>query len=700
VNIYPPSLLQEIEFDFVRQRVSTFAVTTSARDRLLALLPFAHFREAKHALTEVNELLALYETGGSVPALSAAEVDAVLLRLKMRNAILEPEACMQIKELVDSFNRLHGFCFGQKELLPTVIRHLEGTLPNKAIPEEIDRVFDIRGEIKSTASEELKRIRFEIGKKRAAADRLFYKVAKRYEAAGILGQIQETVHEDRRVLAVNASYKAQAKGILHGRSAKHSLLFVEPQETIEINNEITLLLDDERIEIQRILKLLTQFIAGFREELIQFTEIIRAIDFIHAKARFAYLEGACLPNISPKPGTDLIDAINPVLRFFNKSKQKNVVPLSATLDENQRILVISGPNAGGKSITLKTVGLLQCMLQSGLLVPVNPRSTIGWFGSLLGDIGDAQSIENELSTYSSKLAKMKTFLETADAQSLILIDEFGSGSDPDLGSALAQVFLQQLNAVGAFGVLTTHYNSIKALAGSLEGVINGSMQFNSQTFTPEYSLNIGAPGSSYTFDVAQRVGIPKYIISKARQKLDQRTVAVDKLLVAVQTEKNQLTEARLTLQSRLQELSALKDKQTGKIAQLEAKLAKLLQQTESQAESLMWGKRFESLVNSYLKERSAKNKKEILDRFIKMLGERAGAVKKQQQKKQRKLSTEQAEKLEAQLAEPIALGDKVKLLVTKQRGTVEEIRKDKFLIALGDGRISTWVEREKFVKWG
>jgi DNA mismatch repair protein MutS2 len=340
------------------------------------------------------------------------------------------------------------------------------------------------------------------------------------------------------------------------------------------------------------------------------------------------------------------------------------------------------------------------MLQSGLLVPVNPRSTIGWFGSLLGDIGDAQSIENELSTYSSKLAKMKTFLETADAQSLILIDEFGSGSDPDLGSALAQVFLQQLNAVGAFGVLTTHYNSIKALAGSLEGVINGSMQFNSQTFTPEYSLNIGAPGSSYTFDVAQRVGIPKYIISKARQKLDQRTVAVDKLLVAVQTEKNQLTEARLTLQSRLQELSALKDKQTGKIAQLEAKLAKLLQQTESQAESLMWGKRFESLVNSYLKERSAKNKKEILDRFIKMLGERAGAVKKQQQKKQRKLSTEQAEKLEAQLAEPIALGDKVKLLVTKQRGTVEEIRKDKFLIALGDGRISTWVEREKFVKWG
>jgi DNA mismatch repair protein MutS2 len=344
------------------------------------------------------------------------------------------------------------------------------------------------------------------------------------------------------------------------------------------------------------------------------------------------------------------------------------------------------------------VGLLQTMLQSGLLVPVNPLSTLGWFTRLMGDIGDAQSIENELSTYSSKLAKMNVFLAEADDNTLVLIDEFGSGSDPELGSALAQVFLQQLNAVFAFAVLTTHYNSIKALAGSLDGVVNGSMEFNSQTFSPEYKLTIGTPGSSYTFEVAQRVGIPKYIIGKARQKLDQRTVAVDKLLVAVQTEKNQLTEARQNLQSRLQELSALKDKQTGKIAQLEAKLAKLMQQSESQAESLMWGKRFESLVNSYLKERSAKNKKEILDRFIKMLGERAGTVKKNQQKKQRKLSKQQAEKLEAELALPVALGDKVKLLGTNKRGTIEDIRKDKFLIALGDGRISTWVERDKFTK--
>ncbi len=221
------------------------------------------------------------------------------------------------------------------------------------------------------------------------------------------------------------------------------------------------------------------------------------------------------------------------MKHFNGLKKKPVIPLDVKLNKEQRMLVISGPNAGGKSITLKTVGLLQCMIQSGLLIPVNPRSTFGWFGNLMGDIGDAQSIENELSTYSSKLTKMTVFLEKAMPDSLILIDEFGSGSDPELGSALAQVFLEQLNNAKAFGVLTTHYNSIKALAGSLPGVTNGSMEFNRETFSPEYNLDIGTPGSSYTFEVANRVGIRADLIERARQKLDERTVAIDKLLVAV-----------------------------------------------------------------------------------------------------------------------------------------------------------------------
>lgn len=697
MKIYPNTLLAEVEFDFIRQRVAKYAVTAAAQSRLLHLLPFDGFDDAQSALIAVNEVLALYETGTAVPALSPTEVDAIFLRLKMRNAVLSAEECLQIKELVDTFNNLLRYFGKQRDLAPSAFAWFADTAENKAIPEEIDRVFDPKGEVKSSASEALKQIRQLLAQKKTAADRLFYKVAKRYEAAGLLGQISESVYDNRRVLAVNAAYKSRARGILHGSSAKHSLLFVEPQETVEINNEITLLQEDEAREIKRILKLLSQFLAGYLFELQHYTSIIREIDFVNAKARFAYAEKAVLPNLSKRPGTELVAAINPVLRHFNQPKKKKVIPLDAKLDGAQRILVISGPNAGGKSITLKTIGLLQLMMQSGLLVPVNARSIFGWYGSLMGDIGDAQSIENELSTYSSKLSKMQVILEESTPNTLVLLDEFGSGSDPDLGSALAQVFLETLNNTGVYGVLTTHYNSIKALADSLPGVANANMAFDTQTFAPDYTLNVGTPGSSYTFEVAKRVGISMHLIKAAKQKLDDKTVAIDRLLVGVQREKNELTSQREKLQARLEELSALKDKHTGKIAQLETKLQKMQTQIEQQAETLRWGKRFESLVNSYAKERTQKKRKEILDRMMVLVSEHAGTVKKNQQKAKRKQNKKASAKLLAQLAEPVAVADKVKLLATNRRGTILEIRKEQYHIALGD-TLSTWVSRDKFVK--
>lgn len=696
MHTYPDTLFKEIEFDLVREQVASYAATPWAQKKLLDLHPGYSFKQVQVALAEVNEILGLYQNGTSVPALSAATVDEILHRLRVKNNMLEAPEFLQIKDLVDSYNHVHLFFGKQKDFAPTVQLHFADCPQNPEIPKEIDRVLDRKGEVKSDASKELWEIRHSLQKKRAAADRIFYKVAKRYDEAGLLGQFAESVHEDRRVLAVNASFKAQAKGIFHGSSSKSSLIFIEPLETIEINNEITLLLDDERREIMRILRNLTAFMAGHRGHLQDMAIVLRKIDFIHAKARYAYRENACLPHLSKKPELHLVQAINPILRHFNKIRQKSVVPLDVALHEEQRILVISGPNAGGKSLTLKTVGLLQTMLQSGLLVPVHPRSTFGWFGSMMADIGDAQSIENELSTYSSKLAKTKIILEEAQHDSLVLIDEFGSGSDPDLGSALAQVFLEELNNAKAFGVLTTHYNAIKALAGNLPGVANASMQFDSQNFNPEYVLNVGTPGSSYTFEVAQRVGISARLIKQSRQKLDQKTVAIDQLLVAVQTEKNALTEARETMQTRLRELSALKDKQTGKIAQLEEKLEKQRAASISQADTLTWGKKLESLAQSYLKENSAKKKKEIIGRFIMLTGEKAGIVDAQNQKEATKESKRKEAKLQKLLAHPIVVGDKVKLIATNQRGVVLEIRKEKYLISLGMN-MSTWAERSKFV---
>lgn len=697
MNTYPDALFTELEFDVIRQRLAAKAVTSKARERLQKLRPFGNAPQAQKALVEVNEVLALYQNQTPIPALAAAEVDALLLRLKVRNAQLEADDFLQVKELVESYNNLHRFFHNQKEIAPHVLRYFLDVLPNKDIPKEIDRVFDERGEVKTSASDELANIRHQLTKKRAAADRIFYKVVKKYEKAGFMGETSESVYEDRRVLAINASYKSRVGGIFHGRSAKHSLIFVEPQETIEVNNDITMLLDEEHREIIRILKELTRYLAEHRAELMDFARVMRTVDFIHAKARFAFDEKAVLPNLSDKPELDMIQGINPVLRFFNRQKRKPVIPLNIFLNQKQRILVISGPNAGGKSITLKTVGLLQLMIQSGLLVPVNPRSTFGWFNSLMVDIGDAQSIENELSTYSSKLTKMSTILRESLFDSLILIDEFGSGSDPELGAALAQVFLEEINKAKSLGVFTTHYNSIKSLADNLPGVINGSMAFNSKTFSPEYVLNIGTPGSSYTFEVAQRVGISGQLIKRARQKLDSKTVGIDKLLVALQKEKNALAKAREEMHDRLEELSALKDKHTGKIAELERKLERQKEVMESQVSKLKWGERLEKMAASYLKARSKKAKSEIVDRFIKFIGDTASDVKKEQKKEVRQENRKKAAKLKKQLAEPVAIGDKVRLLNTRQRGTVEEIKRGKYLIALG-GNISTTVERGKFVK--
>ena len=697
MKTYPETLFKELEFDIIRTRVAAKAVTSKAKERLLKLNPFGNQPQALKALTEVNELLALYQNETPIPALATAEVDAILLRLKVRNAMLEAEDFFQIKEMVESYNNLHRFFFKQKELTPNVLSYFSNIEPNNEIPQEIDRVFDVRGEIKSSASEELASIRHQLTRKRVAADRIFYRVAKKYETAGYLGQINETVSEDRRVLAVNAAYKSKVGGIFHSRSAKHSLIFVEPKETIEINNEITMLLDDEHLEIIRILKALTSFLSVHREQLAEYARVMRTIDFIHAKAHFAYLEDAVLPNFTQQPELHMMQGINPVLRHFNTLKQKPVIPLDVELNQEQRILVISGPNAGGKSITLKTIGLLQLMMQCGLLVPVNPRSTFGWFNSLMADIGDAQSIENELSTYSSKLTKMSVILREALFDSLILVDEFGSGSDPELGSALAQVFLEEINAAKAFGVVTTHYNSIKALADNQKGVRNASMEFNSKNFSPEYILNIGTPGSSYTFEVANRVGIRHELIKRARQKLDSKTVGIDRLLVVVQKEKNALVQAREEMHEKLKELSALKDEHTGKIAELESKLERQRELMEAQASKLKWGERLEKMAASYLKARSKKAKDEIVERFLRFIGDTAGEVKKEQKRTLSKAKRKKAAQLKKKIAEPISVGDKVRLLNTRQRGTVEEIKRGKYLIALG-GNISTTVEREKFVK--
>ena len=695
MKTYPDDLFESIEFDLVKQAVAKRAVTERARERIHGLKPSADFAATTADLQEVHEVLGLYQSDFPVPALASADIKPFLLRLKIQGASLDGPDFLVLKDLVESFNRIRSFFKQHRERTPSIQEKLAHLEPNKTVPDEIDRVLDRRGVVKTSASSELGKIRAALTKKRAAADRIFYRAVKKYHGAGVLADIQESVHDNKRVLAIEGAFKGQVNGIFHGSSSRATIFYVEPAETLEINNEISVLEDEEKREVARVLKVLTAFVAGYRDLLRDYSTALYQIDFINAKALYALDENACLPQLLDKPHIHLFKAINPVLRAFNAPKKKPVVPLNIKLDTHTRILVISGPNAGGKSITLKTVGLLQLMLQSGLLVTVHPDSTMGWFNGLMADIGDAQSIENELSTYSSKLSKMKYFLDASYAKTLVLIDEFGSGSDPDLGSSMAQVFLTELNNTKTYGVMTTHYNSIKALAGELPRVENGSMQFNSSDLTPEYILNQGVPGSSYTYEVAQQVGITPSLIQAARKALDDNTVAVDRLLVSIQKEKNRLSAQSDALAKRLEELEKLKEKQDRQIEQLEDKVRRQSAMNEQQNAMITWGKRFQSLVNEYADQRTKKGKDEVVGRFKVYAGERAEQTLGEKKKKKSRYEKKKEAEIKKLTSTPAKVGDRVKLIGSRQAGAIVEIKKDQYLLSIG--ALSTWVTRDKFI---
>ncbi len=696
MKVYPEDIITHLEFTDVRKAVSTYAVTNDGKGRLERLLPESDPKIIEQNLTEVNELLSIYQAERSVPALAAADISEPVDLLRIRNAVLEAEQFLDIKELVESYNRLFRFAEKNIDLLPTVFFRFRDFPPNLEIPKEIEKVLERNGVVKSNASPELSKIRTRLSRKRASADRVFYKALRKYDNLSLLGDVKESVHDNRRTLGIQAGFKGRVNGILHGSSNKHTTVFIEPGECIEINNEVAMLIDDEQREVRRILKELTQYLALHKAELEAFSRIIAEVDFIHAKSRYALAEDACLPHINHEGVWEINTGINPVLRHFHKTKNRQVVPLDLELNPEQRILVISGPNAGGKSITLKTVGLFQLMLQAGLLLPVHPSSTFPLVDKIMADIGDSQSIENELSTYSSKLEKMKSFLRSADEKTLFLIDEFGSGSDPDLGAVLAQVFLKSLNKKKSYGITTTHFNSIKSLAASLPGVVNGSMLFNGTSLEPEYLLQIGQPGSSYTFEVAERAGIPKPLIQSARKRLKEGTRALDELLVELQKERTALGLEREETQQRLDDLEAMRVRQATQIRKLEDKVQKQSKTNADQSELLMWGKRFEGLVNSWNKATNQQMRKGVVDRFKQMLSERGGEVQKVEKKKLSKTQQKKKARLKRLTSEKVQVGDKVKLINARQSGQIVEIKKDKFVIAYDNG-ITTTTERDKFI---
>lgn len=696
MHIYPETLTESLDFESVKQEVANYCQTSGGKDFITGIATFKNVQALKKELTQTNEILSLYISEDNFPSTLFESIKEPLARLKTTGVVLEEKQFVNIRSLCGTYENIFIFIQKKKLRLQSIHEWVSKTPTEKSIVLEIDKRIDERGVVKSNASNELSQIRSKLAKSRMAADRIFNRMLKKYRDRGLVADFDESVSEDRRVIAVQSSFKGQVNGILHGSSAKHSITFIEPGETVEVNNEIAYLLDEEKQEIRRILKELTDSLRPFGYLLFDSEKNLTKLDFIKAKAIYAKVEECCLPQINDQLKIHLREAYNPALKIVNRQKIKATVPLDLQLDAENRILVISGPNAGGKSIALKTLGLLQIMLQSGFLIPVHPQSNLCLFNRLMGDIGDSQSIENELSTYSSKLEKMKYFLHKADDKTLLLIDEFGSGSDPDLGSSLAQIFLEKLNSYGTYGIFTTHYNSIKAIAASTEGILNGAMLFDQTNFSPEYRLEVGNPGSSYTFEVAEKTGIPSHIIKEARNRTGKTTLKVDQLLVHIQNEKLQLEKKRDQLNIELQGIKKLESEKTITIQKLEEKLGKQSKMNEENDRHLYWGQRFQKLVDSWMDQKGGKDKKAVVARFVGILNQRSNETEKEENIELSKAGQRRKKQLEKLILADIAVGDKVKVLDSKMEGVVEQVKGDKYKIIVGD-TISMTLARDKII---
>ena len=695
--------LQDLEFNEVREWLLEFAEQPTARKRIGELAPYNSFDRVELELKKTKEFHSIREEGEPLPAIDFEEIDKEIRLLPVENASISLEGFYKIRTASDLTNRILYFFDKREKEYPLLSAQLEHVYYTKDIIELIDKVFDRNGKVRDDASPALASIRQSIKQLRTKINRNFDREVKKLQRDNILGETTETFLNERRVLTVLSNYKRKVSGAVVGSSNSGNYTYIEPQVNIPLNNELEMLLDDERKEVFRILQDLRRSLNNFSPLIAAYQDLLTELEFISAKARFAQRMNADLPSFSKEQEIELIEAFHPLLWRNNNAQKKETYSQSLSMDKFSRVVVISGPNAGGKSITLKSVGLLQIMLQSGLLIPVNPNSKLSFFGTILSDIGDNQSIANELSTYSYRLKRMKVFLEKANRNTLFLIDEFGTGSDPDLGGALAEAIFEALYSKKAFGLITTHYANIKLKADKLKNAVNGSMLFNTETLEPLYRFTLGQPGSSFTFEVAKINGIPDELIEAAKSKISQDKIKMDKLLSELQREKNYLSKLN---QEHIEAQEIAEDARIHfeeSKATYEDKLRRLKESSTSNEKLLQLGKKMASYIKDY---KASSRKKSIneplfadIRKFIameksKILEEDRLKKEKSKQKPVNKKKRTKPKSDQYQRAK-IKVGSNVKLIATKQSGVVEEISGENVIVTFGFVRMK--VKRDKLM---
>lgn len=715
--IYPATFEQKIGFDRLREQVAARCTMRAARERLAAEGFSTSAREIERRLALADEMRLLLDMEHDFPGGEYPDVDYIVAKLRVEGSFLDVEEVVTLRRALAAIGGIVSFIISREERYPALHARTRGVAAFPEIVQRIDGILDRFGQVKDNASPALQEIRRSIREREGQAAKRLQAVLSAAKGAGIVdADAQISIRDGKAVIPVSAGNKRKLNGFIHDESATGKTFYVEPVEVVEINNELRELEYAERREVVRILTEFTEAIRPDAGLIADSGDYLAEIDMLRAKGRWASENGCVRPILSTDDRLVLKNARHPLLQQTLRAAGREIVPLDLQLDRRKRILVISGPNAGGKSVCLKTTGIVQYMFQCGFPVPVSEVSELPVFESIFIDIGDEQSIDNDLSTYSSHLLNMKHMLAGASGRTLVLIDEFGSGTEPVIGGAIAEAILERLLGRGCYGVITTHYANIKYYAASVEGIANGAMMFDVQNIRPLFRLEMGKPGSSFAVEIARKIGLPEEIIRAASDKAGSDHINLERQLREIARDKRYWEQKRDRIRLTDRKIEELEQSYAAQLARIRQERSEILRAAKAEARELIAeaNRRIEQTIKE-IREAQAEREmtrfirrdldafKERVEQADAVDAEKAARIEREMEKLRRR-----RERREERRRQPVAAGDaqpvvappreievgsKVVLEGQQTPGVVQSLKGDKVQVAFG--QLLTTVDRKR-----
>ena len=712
---YPLNFEQKTGFDKIRLLVSDKCLSPLGKERVADMYFLTDYKTIGDKLEQVDEFVRIQQEEEDFPANYFFDVRYSLKRIRPEGTWLDERELFDLKRSLQTIHDIVRFFrpAEEEEIKYPALTALAGDI--LVFPQligKIDAILDKFGKIKDSASPELQTIRREITVTMSNISRSLQSILRSAQSEGVVDKdVTPTMRDGRLMIPVAPAFKRKIKGIVHDESATGKTVFIEPEVVVEANNRIRELEGEEKREIIRILTEFTNLIRPLAPDILQSYEFLADIDFIRAKALFALEVGGIRPIVEDTQQVDWVKAVHPLLYLSLKKQHKEVVPLDITLTPEKRLLIISGPNAGGKSVCLKTVGLLQYMMQCGLLVPMHERSRMGIFENLFIDIGDEQSIENDLSTYSSHLTNMKFFVKNCNEKTILLIDEFGSGTEPQIGGAIAEALLHRFNERNSYGVITTHYQNLKHFAEETPGVVNGAMLYDRHLMQPLFKLAIGNPGSSFAIEIARKIGLPEDVIAEASEKVGQDYINMDKYLQDIVRDKRYWESKRQNIrqrEKRLEEVIARYEKDLNEVnsqrkeivKEAKAEAAQILSEANAKIENTI-----REIKEAQAEKERTKQARAGLQEFKERIGDKQEEddriARKMAKLKERSERKKQKQKTSVSFnRDVIEVGDNVRLKGQITPGTVLEVQEKDAVVAFGMIKSTVKLDRLEKVSRG